>query len=313
MGRYEIALLPFAQLSPQACEALAVALEEAQEVLISWNLRQTENGRIARAIRQLHTVAMNGSFGSTKAQLYETARAIFLANDLYVITRTLPSERDDPIAQELAAILGGSLTEDTHDRRAYEMQSQFWFGTLLAQSELHPTLLAGVGRRPDFIVTVDNVRLAVEVKRPTSISAAEYAVRKAHRQIRELGIPGIVALDLSDAIGLRQLDTERARASGAVRPHDLARQPFNEAAEQVRHYIDSNRPNRFERLLGLIFYARYCVWHAPESSDLDFGLFLNGHIFENVAGGIYDHFAIRMLGRLVPGIENLTGNPFIRE
>lgn len=312
VSKYALALLPFAELSPAACKAIAIALEEARDILIGWNLVPSQGSRIDAALRRLHRVAAEESFGTTTEELHDTARAIFLANDLYTISRTLPEVRQESMAQELKAILGGLLGEDSKDRTAYEMQSQFWVGALLAYSRLHPALLEGTGSRPDFVITIENVRLAVEVKRPATLKGAIRAINTAHAQIRATGIGGVVVIDLTDALGIRNLRISEAHAIlGDSKPHDSAWAPFNSASDRLRSHIEAEGPARYDRLVGLVVYARYCVWHSPAASDLDFGLFLHGHIFEGVCGRIYDHFGIRMLARLVPGIEKLSGNPFV--
>ena len=55
---------------------------------------------------------------------------------------------------------------------------------------------------PDLIVSTDSFRLGCAAKRPRSVRKIEANCRDAANQIRRSGLPGIVALDLSFALGV---------------------------------------------------------------------------------------------------------------
>lgn len=164
MGEYEIALLPFDDLSPAGCGALGVALQDVIIALESWNVRVAPLGRLRTAQKQLFRVASRGSYGDTEAELVQTAKAAALANDFYLISSALRKDRDDPIAKELVVALGGALDGANKDKSAYEIQAQYWAATLFAQSGLKPAVLSTTTRRkPDFVAFVGTLELGMTV------------------------------------------------------------------------------------------------------------------------------------------------------
>src|ERR1051326_2209340 len=206
MAKYPLAVIPFSGLSPAACEALAAAIDDAVEALRKWQLPTGPNTRLLNARRRLLDVSAQGSYGATPAELYETAKAILVANDFYGISRTMQDERAAPIAEELRIALRGPLREnETRNNTAFDIQSQFWFGTVLAYSGLHPAVPDSNRTKPDFVISVDTLECGVEIKRPRSSSSASPALSYAASQIREYGKPGVIVLDLSQCVGAEQL------------------------------------------------------------------------------------------------------------
>ena len=135
MAKYPTAVIPFSGLSPAACAALAAAIDDAIEAFRKWQLPTGPNTRLLNARRRLLKVANEGSYGTTAVELYDTAKAILVANDFYGISRTMQDERAAPIAEELRVALRGPLSEiETKNNTAFDIQSQFWFGTVLAYS-----------------------------------------------------------------------------------------------------------------------------------------------------------------------------------
>ena len=316
-GRYPVAILAHGRLTPKACDALADAIEDAIKALQGLGMTAHNEGRLRKAVIHLRRVAARGSYGTTQEELHLTAQAIHLANDIYAITRALPSTPDAAIVRELAAILGGTLDGKSSDRRAYEAQSQLWFGTLLAHSGLHPAILDLKKRRPDFIVQVESVRLAMEVKRPGSLQAIDRAIKSAANQIDSVGIPGFVVLDVSDV--LLEAQAAGALAIGATSYREGSRPVFDAIATHAHDYLARYVADRQRaadegrgqgcRAIGIIVYARFCVWEGNAPAQLDFGLFVSGGALDTTAARLYEHQTERMLGRLVYGLERLTGNP----
>lgn len=311
MPRFADLAPQFLTLSPAACGALVAAIEDAIEVFGAWNIRVHPSSRAMEARRQLTLVAREESFGTTETQLVRTARSILLANDFYTITRSLPQEPKAPLSEDLPRMLGGSLLEDTQDTRPYETQSQFWVGALLAHSGLQPKALSGSGRRPDYSIDIEGSRLTVEVKRPQSADSVIRSLDTACEQVENYGIGGILAVDLSAALGLRNLPTVTDSQPDGPRPHEAAREPFDRLAEVVREHVRRSRPRSFRRTAGLIILARYCTWHSPAKADLDFGFFLSALVCEGALAGLYEHFMERVIFRLPIGVKRISGNPMV--
>jgi hypothetical protein len=304
VGRYPLAIIPHRELTPAGCAALAVAIEDAIEVLELWHIRVRPDGRLRQAARHLTRVATAGSYGADAAELARTAAAIRLANDIYVITRTLPADRQAVIAEEFAPILGGTLDGDSSDRRAYEAQTQFWIGALLAFSELHPHIPGvTVTKRPDYEIRVDDVWLAVEVKRPSATAGISRGILVADRQIRSAKRPGFIVLDVTDL----HPPVSPGRAHAPDR--DAGRRAFDDIAEQVRQFIRTRQPRELERIIGVFIVSRYCVWSDTAASALELGFLVSATTFPAACAGLYEHYAGRVLDRIVPGIRRMTGNP----
>lgn len=311
VGRYALAVLPYSTLSPAACGAIAVALEEAIEQLAELEVLSPLIGRARDGLRQLRHVAETGSYGSTDQDLHLTARAVFLANDLYAITRALPRQADPLLRSELAQIARGTLDEDSVEQRGYAVQSQFWVGTLLAHARLNPGIPAGEGSRPDFIVTLEGVRIAVEVKRPLNELSAVRAIDHSGAQLRDFGLSGFIIGDLSEALGTRHLSVLPQSAGSTAR--DMIRPEFTRLATSLEQHIIASQPASHTRTIGLITYARHCAWLPGNPPELDFGFFIRAKVFPRGSAGLHEHYAERLIDRLVPAIESLTGSRVVRE
>ena len=321
--RYPLAILGHSQLTPAACGALAVAIEDSIGRVEAWGLNVRSQVRLRRAIAQLKRAAARDSYGATPDERRRTAQAIYLANDIYVITRALPRERDPSLIEEFRRILAGTLETDTGDRRAYQTQSQFWFGALLAHSNLHPALLTYEGTRPDYLVTVlDQVRMTVEVKRPGSIGAAENLIEEGAHQIDAARLPGFLVLDASDLVA-----AELAAPGGANNDGDLAlndgttyfstvRPVLYTLADQLFEYVEryvAVRPGDATcRVIGLIMYSRHSVLSDTDPATHDFGFLIRGQQLSTTTARLYRDAADRMFQLLEHGIEKITGHPLRR-
>jgi hypothetical protein len=161
-------IYPVERLLPDACAVIARALAKAIAVFEHWVIPVADTGRLLEAQRWLEEVAKRGHYGESDEELRRTGRAVALAVDFYHISTAPGDERDDSLAKEIARSLGGTLEGKTRDSTPYDFQSQFWVGTLLAQSGLRPKVLGGKreGVRPDFLIEAATLECAVEVKRP---------------------------------------------------------------------------------------------------------------------------------------------------
>jgi hypothetical protein len=261
---------------------------------------------LQRAVRHLRTIAERGTLGDDPADLMRTARAAALAVDFYHIATTLRQTRDDPIATELGLALGGTLEGDSQDTSAHEHQSQYWVGVLLAQSGLRPAVPTDAGTRPDFVVQLNDLGCGVEVKRPRGMKAARRLLKDAADQLRAFGGPGIIALDLSAAIGTASLVLPQAEAAA----RDVIRDRLFRAADQLDNYIHRyERSDKFNRVIALVTFARFWVWASLDPPISDAGIVFTVTIFPKAYSGILLSYGERLQEMLLRGIEKLTGNP----
>lgn len=308
LSRYAQAILPHSQLTPAACGAIAVALEVAIERLAALDIRSPVLGRANEALRHLKRVATENSYGTSELELHRTARAIFLANDLYAITGALPPTGNKVFSEELARLARGTLEEDSRDQRGYAVQSQFWFGALLAHGGLEPKIPPGSGKRPDFIVNVEGVGVGVEVKRPISEDSSLELVDYADEQLCAYGVSGLIAVDLSEVLGTRLLTVPPQPVNSPDAARNRIRPEFLRVAGMLEDHIRGSQPVHHKRTIGLVTYARHCVWLDGDPLELDFGFFLRGKVFPNGSAGLLEHHAERFIDRLKPAVQRLTGS-----
>lgn len=314
--RYPTALLAHHTLTPGACGALALAIEDALDIVAGWDVRVDLSGRFPMARAHLRSVEASGSFGRTKQELDRTAHAVMLANDLYAITRALRGDRNDYAVSEFVPILGGSLDGTTRDHRPYEAQSQLWFTTLLAHANTRPALLDLPHRRPDALVEVEGVRMSFEIKRPQNLTSVEAAMRKAAAQIHAIRYPGFIVVDATEIVRQAVSDIE-PQSPGASRA-DVNREAFRMVAAHLHRHLterqgaagqDDPRWAVFHRVIGLVVFSRHCVWAEDAASHLDFGYLLDARMVDTTVAAIYGHHGERFLRRLARGVAQMTGNP----
>jgi hypothetical protein len=191
----------------------------------------------------------------------------------------------------------------------------------LASSNLQPGILAYDGKRPDYRVTVDGIRMTVEVKRPGSLPAAEESIEEGARQIDAARVPGFVVLDICDLVAAQLAgggDESDARSSAedaltySARARPVFRGFANHLFEHVERYVGTRPRDVTCRVIGLITYSRHSVWSGSDPATLDFGVLIQGNQLKTPTAVIYRHAADRMFQRLEHGVGKLTGNSFQR-
>lgn len=305
MGEYKTAILPFTHLTPAACSALAAALRDAIATFESWNL-SVIFGRLHAAEQHLRRVAEQDSYGSSEAELIQTAKAVALASDFYMISMALRSERDDPIAEELAVALRGNLGGNSKNTSPYEIQAQYWTGMLLAQSGLRPAVPPIAGRRPDFVISVGTLSCGVEVKRPRSINSVMRCLSDAAKQLRDYKLPGVIALDLSECIVSDNLILPISRMPS----REIVRQHLYPEATQLMNYVNSyTRSDKFSRITALVVFARLWVWKSLDPPEPDIGILFSSPAFPQACSGLVVEQIHHLQDMLLNGIEKVIGSP----
>ena len=308
-GKYPTALIPFTDFSPSACSALVAAIDDAIEVFRRWQIPVGRATRLLEARRRLVKVAAQGSYGATPNELYNTAKAILIANDFYGISRTMTDERGAPIADELKVALRGPLSEiDTKNNNAFDIQSQFWFGTVLAYSGLHPAILDSKNTRPDYLISVDTLLCGVEIKRPSSPSSAWSALSSAASQLHKFGKPGVIVLDLTQCIEADGLILHNAFPPARQIAGDRFFPLIDRLAERVADYSHSDK---FKRILVLQMYARFFNWTLGGRKDTDMGFYFESIPLPEACGGLVTDQAQRIQAKIARGFQRISGNPLI--
>lgn len=116
---------------------------------------------------------------------------------------------------------------------------------------------------PDYIVAVDTLDCAVEVKRPESAHSAPSAMDKAASQIRDFGKPGFIALDLTDACFEPDWASSFMDEPGLLL--DVVKPRFDQLATQLDRRVQGyNLSNKYTRVFGLAAFVRLHYWEKPD-------------------------------------------------
>ena len=306
-GEYRTAILPFTHLTPKACTALAAALRDVIGLLESWGIRVSSSGRLRAAEKHLRRVAEAGSYGNSEAELIRTAKAIHLAIDFYLISTSLHKDRDDPIANDLLRALGGTLDGSIKNLSSYDIQSQFWSGTLLAQSGLRPAFIPPSTKpTPDFIVSVWTLDFAVEVKRPHSVEGAKKCLTQAADQLHAFGKPGVIVLDLSACVFTDDLIIPKSPVS----TREIVSERLSTLEAALVDYIQSyTRPEKFSSVVDLVTLGRFFVWKTLDSPEYDAGPVFRMNPFPDAYRVNIHGYITRLQEMLLRGMVKVTGNP----
>ncbi len=304
-GKYASLRSRFPRLSPSACGALAVAIDDTIAVFDGWGLPRS--ARLLQAKQLLLRVNATQSYGTTAQQLKETANAIIVANDFYLISRTLKSRRADPIILELKESLGGKLYENKGNKQTpFDIQSQFWFGTVLAHSALHPAVIDSKDTRPDFCISIGTLSCAVEVKRPHSGKAAWRNISTAASQLRTFGKPGAIVLDLSACVGVDGLIVH----GGPRTTRQTVERRFYRLADQLNARVEKYpHSDKFQRIMMIVTYARFFNWVVDGESDVDMGFFFKTSTQPDAWASLISDYSRRLEEAIVRGFQRISGNP----
>ncbi len=154
-------------------------------------------------MKRLNEIADRGAYGPSPAELQLDVQAIVIATDFFQIATVLPTQLAEHIAVELARALEGKLEATPKSRVAETFLSQFWFALVLARGGISPRIpKPQVSSTPDYVVSVDTLDYAIEVKRPESLHSAPDAMDLGASQIRDFDKPSLIAMDLTDALFL---------------------------------------------------------------------------------------------------------------
>ncbi len=111
-----------------------------------------------------------------------------------IVEHLLPPEppADPVLRRKLREVLGGApLPSQDANPHARNTQFELYVAALFQRAGI-PTLL----REPDGIITAGSVRLGVAAKRPGGPKHVRRLVRDGAKQLRDVGLPGIVAISL---------------------------------------------------------------------------------------------------------------------
>lgn len=277
-------------------------------MLQRWRVGRTVNNRLRDAVTILDEVAAHGSFDGTVERQLAVVASIALTLDFFQIAQCLNGEPLSVVTQELSLAIDARVGT-SGQRRSLEYQSQYWATMVLASTHKEPRLPPAslAGNKPDFILDVGGIDVAVEVKRPESHNSARDALDRAAGQLRGFGEPGFIFLDVTDCVV-----TEAARRTAIAGRTSLAEEVSgafftlaHALGERPRKY---NQSDKYARILGVAIYARAFGWqYAPRMQPVgEVSVLLP--LYESACQGLVRDQA-RLLSRLIlQGIEAVNGS-----
>lgn len=254
-------------LTPSICGLMAQHLGYAVESFERWGIRIVDVNRLREAQRLLQEVCDDGAFPSDPSRLGRVAHALQDAHDFRYITSCMPRERLEPIARDLQLAVGGDLRRDATNRVAYQYQSQFLVGALIAFAGSEPIIQKNQARRtPDYWILNGTSYYAVEVKRPASEAGASKLLKSASKQlsIRPCHV-GAAVFDLSDCIDMPLFEAGRSEEPARIL-NDLVAQHSVKLEDQIFDEESRRFLPGFERIGVLVSFARAFWWNPNDMS-----------------------------------------------
>jgi hypothetical protein len=145
----------------------------------------------------------------------------------------------------------------------------------------------------------------VEIKRPQSPSSAVRALSSAASQLRKYGEPGIIVLDITRAVGAEELILYRGSRSA----RQLMKSRFDRLATQLFEAVgEHSDPDKFDRIVVLVVYARFFNWTLGAKRDSDSGFLFKSTVIPTACSGLIVDHSDRIQNAIARGFEKISGN-----
>jgi hypothetical protein len=223
---------------------------------------------------------------------------------LYIVS-LLGADRQDQMANELRLAVGGVLGDIVLSGKALDVQSQYWFGAWLAHAGLRPNIPETKDRiMPDYLLSVDTLDVAVEVKRLRNLRRLKRRISEAGTQLRRPRWPGIIALDVSAC--LNGIDRDGSvDADGSLRAQLW--ESFSATSERVSRYVASlTSAEPFAGVIMTTCFARFVVWDSTEVGlRPHLGFYFGHRTFPRACAGLVARQVERVEQMLLRGLPKM--------
>lgn len=305
-------VVPFAALTPGACGIVADVAAQAMAAFAAQGIPVPKQVQLRQAIATLRRIASTRSWGTSTSALATSGAALSVAGDLILIAQCLRGDPIKAVADEMGEALTAALPTLARVG-GYDLQSQYWFGMVLARAGLRPRIPVLNERRPDFVISADTFEFGVEHKRPQSWRSARRALDTAARQLRDYGrkhhSPGLIVLDLSDAMGLPHLVGERIPADDALR-HNIGSVLQHRADLLDERVVAHRHASKYARIVGLICYARALAWHEQVVGLVPtFTVWVATYVMDHGSYGIAESTVRRAFSSVKRTIQEFADGP----
>lgn len=297
-------VIPFLALTADKCSTLSERGEEVIPLLGQGKSARMLKSRFMRANARLRKIAERGSYGTTREDLQADLQAIATSSDFYQIAGVLPREMPPHIVRDLAKALEGDVGTRVPDK----FLSQYWVGVLLARGGVSPGVMREKKGRPnpDFQVAVDTLECAIEVKRPESEHSAQGAMDKAAGQLRDFGKPGLIAMDLTDALFTPSMAVDFMDDPG------LLNAVVNPRFARLTTRLENRPPkyklsDKYARIIGTAFFARFHFWEKPDLTQPKGRYLLSLTTYSHACNGLVVNQAEKLKRIIFAGAGEVAG------
>ncbi len=250
--------------SPSECGDYGAGLDEALRRIAGLGIAFHPASRLHREAALLTRVARDDAFPSTRERRAAVAHAMADAADWFDISQTFDADVVQRIWADVRQAAKGDVGDPRQGATAYRLQSQLWWGSLLWRGGATPRPVPAVNGRksPDFEVENASATYGVEAKRPENADSARRAVRLAAEQLEAHGVPGCVAIDLSECVQMQDV----AFAATATQQLVVTQQALESFAAVLQEIIDDveiaheDGSTRMQHVLAIFGVVRGFAW-----------------------------------------------------
>jgi len=271
--------------------------------------------RFTAALERLNGIAARGRYGASPDELQLDAQAVATATDFFQIADVMPLKISDRIGRELVQALGGKLERNRSSRAADEFLSQFWVALILARGGVSPGVPPLQDKpTPDYVVEVDTMRCAIEVKRPESLHSAPDAMDRAAAQLRDYRtpgspdnrVPGFIAMDLTDALFTPDMAVRYMEHPGVL--HTVMRPKFSAFSTQLERRVETyTRSDKYAGIIGLALFARLHFWEVDAPNQPKGSYLFSVTRFEKACNGLVVPQATKLRRIVLSGASEVAG------
>ena len=200
------------RLTPARCKVLSRRSDRLVNGFEQRGITVPQSSRLRREVRLLEGIANGRAFPADQKTRLAVGNAARDAHEFEAIGKLVGRQRALELAADLQQALDGTPERLEKSRTPYRFQSQLWISSVFHSAGValkRPKTTAT--KSPDFLIDIGATTYGLEVKRPLrGDTAIRRAVRDAVDQLREYGVIGGVALDVSDCLPQTMLQQYRA-------------------------------------------------------------------------------------------------------
>lgn len=250
---------------PEAIRGLEFALDELAAV----GAATGEHSRLKQHLRLLRSIEGRSAYPNDPRLRPEIAAALGDAVQFSWVASVLPRQAVRTLVDELLRALRGAAVRSASDSaEPYQLQSQLYFGAMLAAAGHDIAVKEGEGL-PDFFARSGTLLHGIEIKRPTSVRNLRKTLTKGADQLANAGGRGLLVLDMSELIQSTSPDVVEQEGG-----QDLWRERFAEPYRRMRLTVDrilrepgstAARP-RYKSVIAYCTLAAGSAWIASPSN-----------------------------------------------